>query len=382
MSSVKVESTPAPLTNSYGSVSKSSLRTPDNMGLSNGGFSVHQLENSLIKDKNSKGTTSLIRKKLKFDDVILWKRFSARRLQLVEQLSLGSKKASEQNSSIKICAVTLLKEFNYPDSYLPDFDKLVRLAIQSVRRNRKRSEKRSSRKRSRNNSNHSASGEGKSRRRHGKEFSPSSSNSNSMGEEDDEDEETDNEYDEYDRTTTSVEANTDNNNNAANFMNDIVNTGDSNIQHVASNEAYIYRNSDSHSGNEQDESNSKLAINSLISNELNPSTSSNVVNNSRSNTFLPSIRQIDFNSNDGFYSGNGNSKDIMSNNKMNSNIYNSVPTKEFVSDSKYTVSKDYILSYIKKSKTCFTLSDSANGGLTGFGSFENIEILVHILESN
>ena len=375
MSSVKVESTPAPLTNSYGSVSKSSLRTPDNMGLSNGGFSVHQLENSLIKDKNSKGTTSLIRKKLKFDDVILWKRFSARRLQLVEQLSLGSKKASEQNSSIKICAVTLLKEFNYPDSYLPDFDKLVRLAIQSVRRNRKRSEKRSSRKRSRNNSNHSSSGEGKSGRGHGKEFSCSSSNSNSMGEEDDEDEETDNEYDEYDRTTASVEASMDNNNTSPTFMNDIVNTGDSNTQHVASNEAYTYRNSESHSGNEQDESNSKLAINTLISNELNPSTSSNVLNNSRSNTFLPSIRQIDFNGNGGFSSDNGNSKGINGKNSTNSNIYNSIPTKDFLGDSKYTASKNYILSYIKKSKTCFTLSDSTNGGLTGFGSFENIEIL-------
>lgn len=91
---------------------------------------------------SSNGTTSVIRKKLKFTDELLWKQFSSRRLQLVESLSLSSKKASEQDEEIKICANTLMNEFHFPESTLPEFDKLVRLAIQSVRRNKKRSEKR------------------------------------------------------------------------------------------------------------------------------------------------------------------------------------------------------------------------------------------------
>lgn len=91
---------------------------------------------------SSNGTTSVIRKRLNFTDEALWKQFSSRRLQLVESLSLSSKKASEQDEEIKICAKTLLNEFNFPASTLAEFDKLVRLAIQSVRRNKKRSEKR------------------------------------------------------------------------------------------------------------------------------------------------------------------------------------------------------------------------------------------------
>ncbi|ODV83374.1 hypothetical protein CANARDRAFT_188700, partial [[Candida] arabinofermentans NRRL YB-2248] len=93
--------------------------------------------------KNSvNGTTSLIRKKLDFNDEIQWKRFSSRRLQLVETLSLSSKKASEQDNEIRICAKTLMHEFKFKDSTLPEFDKLVRMAIQSARRNKKRSQKR------------------------------------------------------------------------------------------------------------------------------------------------------------------------------------------------------------------------------------------------
>lgn len=91
---------------------------------------------------SSGGTTSVIRKRLNFTDEALWKQFSSRRLQLVDSLSLSSKKASEQDEEIKICATTLLHEFNFPESTINEFDKLVRLAIQSVRRNKKRSEKR------------------------------------------------------------------------------------------------------------------------------------------------------------------------------------------------------------------------------------------------
>lgn len=90
----------------------------------------------------SSGTTSIIRKKLNFTDEALWRQFSSRRLHLVEMLSLSSKKASEQDEEIRQCAKNLMKEFDFPMSTLPEFDKLVRLAIQSVRRNKKRSEKR------------------------------------------------------------------------------------------------------------------------------------------------------------------------------------------------------------------------------------------------
>ena len=94
------------------------------------------------KDKSVGNSTSIIRKRLNFTDESLWKQFSSRRLQLVESLSLSCKKASEQDDEIKMCANTLLHEFNFNEKYLPDFDKLVRFAIQSVRRNKKRSQKR------------------------------------------------------------------------------------------------------------------------------------------------------------------------------------------------------------------------------------------------
>lgn len=61
----------------------------------------------------------------------------------MDALSLSTKKASEQDVEIRICARTLMQEFGFPNETLGDFDKLVRLAIQSVRRNKKRSEKRS-----------------------------------------------------------------------------------------------------------------------------------------------------------------------------------------------------------------------------------------------
>lgn len=92
--------------------------------------------------KSSKGATSVIRKRLNFNDEHLWRKFSSRRLQLVDALSLSSKKASEQDEEIQICARTLMQEFGFPSDTLGDFDRLVRLAIQSVRRNKRRSEKR------------------------------------------------------------------------------------------------------------------------------------------------------------------------------------------------------------------------------------------------
>lgn len=84
------------------------------------------------------GVTHLLRKKLKFEDEKIWKKFSARRLELIDSLSLSEKKASEQDYEIRRCASTLMKEFGFPEENLMDFDKLVKCAIQSARRNRKR----------------------------------------------------------------------------------------------------------------------------------------------------------------------------------------------------------------------------------------------------
>lgn len=87
------------------------------------------------------GITHSIREKLNFLDERLWKRFLARRLELIDTLDLSSKKASEQEDEIKKVAEILRLEFKYSQDYFPDFDKLVRAAVQSVRRNRKRSTK-------------------------------------------------------------------------------------------------------------------------------------------------------------------------------------------------------------------------------------------------
>ncbi|RCK62477.1 Transcription factor VHR2 [Candida viswanathii] len=96
-------------------------------------------------DSNKKlGVTHSIRDKLSFHDERLWKRFSARRLELIDTLDLSSRKASEQEQEIRKVAETLRTEFNYHPSYAPDFNKLVRAAVQSVRRNRKRSSKKHS----------------------------------------------------------------------------------------------------------------------------------------------------------------------------------------------------------------------------------------------
>lgn len=84
------------------------------------------------------GVTNLIRNKLCFTDEMLWRRFLARRLELIDALDLSHKKASEQDYEITRVADTLRTEFQYPLHALQDFDKLVRAAIQSVRRNRKR----------------------------------------------------------------------------------------------------------------------------------------------------------------------------------------------------------------------------------------------------
>lgn len=94
-----------------------------------------------VLDDKKLGVTHSIRERLNFQDERLWKRFLARRLELIDTLDLSLKKASEQEEEIKKVAEILRLEFNYDPDYFSDFDKLVRAAVQSVRRNRKRSTK-------------------------------------------------------------------------------------------------------------------------------------------------------------------------------------------------------------------------------------------------
>lgn len=125
--------------------------TPNNTsGNHNSALNLASLESTLYtKDINNvpssqykkAGVTHAIRERLNFLDERLWKRFSARRLELIDTLELSSKKASEQEAEIKNVANTLRVEFGFGDDAFPDFDKLVRAAVQSVRRNRKRSTK-------------------------------------------------------------------------------------------------------------------------------------------------------------------------------------------------------------------------------------------------
>lgn len=89
-------------------------------------------------DKKKGGVTQSIREKLNFQDEKLWKRFSSRRLDLIDSMALSSKKASEQDVEISNVANTLREEYGYPPETAADFDRLVRAGIQSVRRNRKR----------------------------------------------------------------------------------------------------------------------------------------------------------------------------------------------------------------------------------------------------
>lgn len=99
---------------------------------------------NMAPNKHSKnGTTHKIREQLNFVDEKKWKRFSSRRLELIDKFQLSQFKASEQDLNIKQIANILRTEFGYPVTYSSEFEKLVTAAIQSVRRNRKRSKKKS-----------------------------------------------------------------------------------------------------------------------------------------------------------------------------------------------------------------------------------------------
>ncbi|KAL3232928.1 hypothetical protein RNJ44_04844 [Nakaseomyces bracarensis] len=87
------------------------------------------------------GTTHKIREQLDFTDEIKWKQFSSRRLELIDKFELSKHKASEQDDNIKQIANMLRIEFEFPVEATQGFEKLVTAAVQSVRRNRKRSKK-------------------------------------------------------------------------------------------------------------------------------------------------------------------------------------------------------------------------------------------------
>lgn len=89
------------------------------------------------------GTTHKIREQLNFSDEKKWKEFSGRRLELIDKFGLSERKASEQDENIRQIATILRTEYGYPLSSANEFEKLVTAAVQSVRRNRKRSKKRS-----------------------------------------------------------------------------------------------------------------------------------------------------------------------------------------------------------------------------------------------
>lgn len=87
------------------------------------------------------GTTHRIREQLNFTDDKRWKQFSSRRLELIDKFKLSERKASEQDENIRQIANILRTEFGYPMAASSEFEKLVTAAVQSVRRNRKRSTK-------------------------------------------------------------------------------------------------------------------------------------------------------------------------------------------------------------------------------------------------
>ncbi|OBA25456.1 Vhr1-domain-containing protein [Hanseniaspora valbyensis NRRL Y-1626] len=89
--------------------------------------------------KSANGTTYKIREQLQFLDNKKWKLFSTRRLELIDRFKLFEKKASEQDCNIERIANILRTEFDYSIEHQLDFEKLVTAAVQSVRRNRKRS---------------------------------------------------------------------------------------------------------------------------------------------------------------------------------------------------------------------------------------------------
>lgn len=100
---------------------------------------LRQNRQHTIMAQSANGTTQKIRNQLQFLDNKKWKLFSTRRLELIDRFKLFEKKASEQDCNIERIANILRTEFDYSIEHQLDFEKLVTAAVQSVRRNRKRS---------------------------------------------------------------------------------------------------------------------------------------------------------------------------------------------------------------------------------------------------
>lgn len=84
------------------------------------------------------GATHKLRAALGFSDARRWREFSRRRLELIDKFGLGSRPASEQDAGVRQIASILRVEFGYASSRAVEFERLVTMAVQSVRRNRKR----------------------------------------------------------------------------------------------------------------------------------------------------------------------------------------------------------------------------------------------------
>lgn len=85
------------------------------------------------------GLTTQLRNEINvFKDEKIWKQFTARRLNLIETEGLYKKKAKEQDAEIVGVTKILMEEFNIGPDKSGNVNKLVKAAIQSTRRNRKR----------------------------------------------------------------------------------------------------------------------------------------------------------------------------------------------------------------------------------------------------
>lgn len=104
-------------------------------------YSTTASSSNKVHKPTKSGTTHKIREQLNFSDDKKWKLFSSRRLELIDKFGLSERKASEQDDNIRQIATILRTEFGYSVSSSAEFEKLVTAAVQSVRRNRKRSTK-------------------------------------------------------------------------------------------------------------------------------------------------------------------------------------------------------------------------------------------------
>ncbi|KAG0666196.1 hypothetical protein C6P44_003659 [Monosporozyma unispora] len=108
-------------------------------GVSENGFMITKYH--LPNCKSSSGTTALIRNKLRFDDGIKWNNLCKMRTELIKTHFHGMDMVHinlnliENKDRVEEVADCLRVEFNYPKDTHPEFQKLVIMAIQSIRRN-------------------------------------------------------------------------------------------------------------------------------------------------------------------------------------------------------------------------------------------------------